>query len=71
MPPRSTLESLLRLVQCGQLQLLQREVERLAATDRAYQSFTDSILLLARQSQVEAIEVLLRQYLNKSLTTMN
>ncbi|NET08952.1 MAG: response regulator [Symploca sp. SIO2B6] len=71
LPPRSTLESLLRLVQCGQLQLLQREVERLAATDRAYQSFTDSILLLARQSQVEAIEVLLRQYLNKSLTTMN
>ncbi|MBF1999397.1 MAG: response regulator [Synechococcales cyanobacterium M58_A2018_015] len=66
-PPVAELLMLLNLVECGRLKQFRRRLETLSAQNQSYRDFTLPLLSLEKQFQVDAIEALLKEYLEKSI----
>ncbi|MGG6298329.1 ATP-binding protein [Leptolyngbya sp. AN02str] len=63
LPPSNILEELLYLAEQANLKVLREQVEHLSTSNKAYTTFSESILQLAKQFRVEEIEELLQRYL--------
>jgi CheY-like chemotaxis protein len=65
LPPVDDLISLLELVECGRLKQFSQQLEALAAENPHYLAFSQPLLVLEKQFQVDAIEALIKDYLNR------
>jgi signal transduction histidine kinase/DNA-binding NarL/FixJ family response regulator len=67
LPPVDDLISLLELVECGRLKQFSQQLEALAAKNPHYLAFSQPLLVLEKQFQVDAIEALIKEYLNRQV----
>ncbi len=65
LPPVETLQALLNLTMLGDVEELRAHLTKLAQTDNKYQPFVAQLQSLAQEFKLNAINVLLEEYLNE------